>query len=104
MLTDTDTWNQRQDKKLLVSIPATAFLISLFLLMFFAESACHLHHLFLLVAGPSGTAGSASDSLARGPRFGTRSGHILSFLLPLIQEGQLSVNAESMYKKYLLIA
>ena len=28
----------------------------------------------------------------------TRSGHILSFLLPLFQEGQLSVTGESMYK------
>ena len=33
--------------------------------------------------------GSASDSRARGPEFDTRSGHILSFLFPLIQEGQL---------------
>ena len=37
------------------------------------------------------TVGSASDSRARGPGLGTRSSHILSFLLPLIQEGQLSV-------------
>ena len=29
-------------------------------------------------------AGSATDSRARGPRLDTRSGHILSFLLPLI--------------------
>ena len=29
--------------------------------------------------------GSASDSRARGPGFDTRSGHILSFLLPLIR-------------------
>ena len=36
-------------------------------------------------AGPSSAVGSASDSRARGPR----SGHILLFLLPLIQEGQL---------------
>ena len=35
-----------------------------------------------------------SDSSASGPGFDTRSGHILSFLLPLIQEGQLSVTAE----------
>ena len=41
----------------------------------------------------------ASDSKARGPGFDTRSGHILSFLLPLIQEGQLSVTGESMCTK-----
>ena len=36
--------------------------------------------------------------------FDTRSGHIhvLSFLLPLIQEGQLSVTGESMCTKYWL--
>ena len=33
-------------------------------------------------------------------RFDTQSGHILSFLLPLIQAGQLSVSGESMYTKY----
>ena len=33
-----------------------------------------------------------------------RSGHILSFLLPLIQEGQLSVTGESMCTKYWLTA
>ena len=32
--------------------------------------------------------------------FDTRSGHILSFLLPLIQEGQLSVTGENICKKY----
>ena len=32
-----------------------------------------------------------SDSISRGPGFDTRSGHILSFLLWLIHEGQLSV-------------
>ena len=40
----------------------------------------------------------------RGPGFDTRSGHILSFLLPLIQEGQLSVTGESMCTKYWLTA
>ena len=41
-----------------------------------------------------------SDSLARGPRFDhiLSFGHILSFLLPLIQEGQLSVTGESMHE------
>ena len=40
----------------------------------------------------------------RGPGFDTRSGNILSFLLPLFQEGQLSVSGESMCKKYRLTA
>ena len=39
-----------------------------------------------------------------GPGFDTQSGHILSFLLPLIQEGQLSVTGESMCTKYWLTA
>ena len=34
--------------------------------------------------------------------FDTWSGHILSFLLPLIQEGQLSVTGKSMCMKYWL--
>ena len=55
-------------------------------------------------AGPHSAVGSASDSRARGPGFDTRSGHILSFLLPLIQEGQLSVTGESMSTKYWLTA
>ena len=38
--------------------------------------------------------GSASDSRARGPGFAIWSGHILSFLLSLIQEGQLSVTGK----------
>ena len=41
---------------------------------------------------------------SRGQGFDTRSGHILSFLLPLIQEGQLSVTGESMCTKYWLTA
>ena len=53
-----------------------------------------------LIAGPRSAVGSASDSLARGTGFDTRSGHILSFLLPLIQEGQLSDTGESMCTKY----
>ena len=47
---------------------------------------------------------SASDSRARGPRFKIWSGHILSFLLPLIQEEQLSATGESMCMKYWLTA
>ena len=46
----------------------------------------------------------ASDPRARGPGFDTRSGQILSFLLPLIQEGQLSVTGGSMCTKYWLSA
>ena len=42
--------------------------------------------------------------LNRGPGFDTRSGNILSFLLPLFQEGQLSVTGESMCTKYWLTA
>ena len=40
----------------------------------------------------------------RGPGFDIRSGNILSFLLPLFQEGQLSVTGESMCTKYWLTA
>ena len=50
--------------------------------------------------GPRSSVGSAFNSRARGPGFDIRSGHILSFLLPLIQEGQLSVTGESMCTKY----
>ena len=39
-----------------------------------------------------------------GPGFDTRSGNILSFLLPLLQEGQLSVTVEKMCTKYWLTA
>ena len=38
--------------------------------------------------------GSMSDSLARGPVFHTRSSHMLSFPLPLIQEGPLSITGQ----------
>ena len=55
-------------------------------------------------AGPRSAVGRAPDSSVRGPGFDTRSGHILSFLLPLIQEGQLSVTGESMCTKYRLTA
>ena len=36
--------------------------------------------------------------------FSSRSDHILSFLLPLIQEGQLSVTGESLCTKHWLTA
>ena len=55
-------------------------------------------------AGPRSSVGSASDSRARDPGFDTRFGNILSRLLPLIQEGQLSVTGESICKKYWLTA
>ena len=43
--------------------------------------------------------GSASNSRASGPGLDIRSGHIFSFLLPLIQEGQLSVTHGSVCTK-----
>ena len=55
-------------------------------------------------AGPRSAIGRAPDSLVRGPGFDTRSGNILSFLLPLFQEGQLSVTGESMCTRYWLTA
>ena len=55
-------------------------------------------------AGPRSAIGRAPDSSVRGPGFDTRSGNILSFLLPLFQEGQLSVTGESMCTKYWLTA
>ena len=58
--------------------------------------------LFHFGAGPRSAVGSTSDSRARGPEFDIRSGHILSFLHPLIQEGQLSVTGESTCTKYWL--
>ena len=54
--------------------------------------------------GPRSAIGRAPDSLVRGPGFDTRSGNILSFLLPLFQEGQLSVTGKSMCTKYWLTA
>ena len=51
---------------------------------------------------PGSAIGGESDSRARGPGFDTLSGHILSFHLPLIQEGQLSVTGESMCTEYWL--
>ena len=55
-------------------------------------------------ARPRSAVGRALDSLVRDPGFDTRSGHILSFLLTLIQEGQSSVTGESMCMKYWLTA
>ena len=52
------------------------------------------------MAGPRSAVGRAPDSYVRGSGFDTWSGHILSFFLPLIQEGQLLVTGESMCTKY----
>ena len=57
-----------------------------------------------IFSGPRSAIGRASDPYVRGPGFDTRSGNILSFLLPLFQEGQLSVTGESMCTKYWLTA
>ena len=54
------------------------------------------------IAGPRSPVRRAPDSKVRGPGFDNLSGHILSFLLLLIQEGQLSVTGESMCTKYWL--
>ena len=66
--------------------------------------AAHTRHWSVLDkgagAGPRSAVGSTSDSRARGPGFNTRTGHILLFLLPLNQEGQLSVTGESICMKY----
>ena len=51
-------------------------------------------------AGPRRAVDMATDSSARSPGFS----HKLSYLLPLIQEGQLSVTGESMCTKYWLTA
>ena len=57
-----------------------------------------------LPAGPRSAVGRAPDMQVRGPGLDTRSGHTLFFLLPLIQEGQLSVTGKSMCRKYWLTA
>ena len=69
-------------------------------------SAVKKYRIFSLVtdAGPRSAIGRAPDWYVRGPGFNTRSGNILSFLLPLFQEGQLSVTGESMCTKYWLTA
>ena len=57
-----------------------------------------------IIARPRSKVGSKSYSRARGPGFDIWSSHILSILLPLIQEGQLSVIGENMCMKYWLNA
>ena len=54
----------------------------------------------LIIAGPRST----PNSRAKGPGFDTWSGHILLFLFPLSQEGQMSVTGNSMCTKYWLTA
>ena len=56
---------------------------------------CESKKIVTATAGPRTAIGRAPDSKVRGPGFDTRSGNILSFLLPLFQEGQLSVTGES---------
>ena len=51
----------------------------------------NLHASFGTLAGPSSAGVCASDIRAGGPGLDTRSGKLLLFLLPLIQEVQLSV-------------
>ena len=63
-----------------------------------------LEHGLYSWAGPRSAIGRTPDSYVRGPGFDTRSGNILSFLLPLFQEGQLSVTGESMCTMYCLTA
>ena len=48
--------------------------------------------------------GHLTSNSAVNSGFDTLSAHILSFLLPLIQKGQLSVTGESMCAKYWLTA
>ena len=55
-------------------------------------------------AEPRSAVGRAPDPKVRGHGFDTRSGHIPSFLLPLIQERQMSVTGESMCTKYWITA
>ena len=63
------------------------------------DRSLSLHH--TCNSGPQSTVCSVPDSRARGPRFHTRSGHIL-FLFLLIQEEQLEVIGESMCTEYTL--
>ena len=45
-------------------------------------------------AGPRSAIGRAPDSYVRGPGFDTRSGNILSFLLPLFKKGSCQLLAK----------
>ena len=60
-------------------------------------------YMYLPVSEPGRVAQSVGHLTRKsGPEFDTRSGNILSFLLPLFQEEQLSVTGKSMCKKYWL--
>ena len=81
-----------------ILIRFTKILNNLLIFLFPASLHTHTHthtiththtHTHTNTAGPRRVVGSASDSKGRGPGFDSQSGHILSFLLPLIQEGQL---------------
>ena len=48
------------------------------------------------LAGLRGAVGSASGPRVRSLGFDTRSGHLLSYLLTQLKQGQLSVTGESM--------
>ena len=60
--------------------------------------------IFLHSCAPFDFAPTCGVVVVSGPGFDTRSGNILLFLLPLFQEGQLSVTGESMCTKYWLTA
>ena len=80
-------------------------LIELYSLNLVNISLANISHSYICrKAWPRSAIGRAPDSKVRGPGFDTRSGNILSFLLPLFQEGQLSVTGESMCTKYWLTA
>ena len=67
------------------------------------QTVIHAVRLFHLM--PDHVAQSVGHPTCKsGPEFDARSGSILSFLLPLFQEGQLSVTGESMCMKYWLTA
>ena len=72
-------------------------------IVYFNSTTVHVND-SVSVAGPRSAISRAIDSKIRGPGFDTRSGNIPSFLLPLFQEGQLSVTGESMCTKYWLTA
>ena len=65
----------------------------------------YMYWITLIIIEPGRVAQSVGHLTRKsGPGFDTRSGNILSFLLPLYQEGQLSVTGESMCMKYWLTA
>ena len=74
-------------------------------LLYSQASVVHPSTMFNIFIWPGRIAQSVGHLTRKsGPGFDTRSGNILSFLLPLFQEGQLSVTGESMCTKYWLTA